>query len=218
MISYMQANGLNVIKVIVPTKRSQRLDAAIMQLRDKGFDVSEVNKDNLAVSLDSLLAYPLLSLGFPHIVPKRIFEKHPLAINVHPTLLPKYRGPSSGAYILMNGEEKSGSTVHLMVDEVDKGAIVLQREVPFSPFDTIRSMQQKVYRIEPKLVVDAINQIDQCAPLVELNEEESSLYPKKRFQKILKLIQQRRLLNLLMKYELVTLRAFQRTFFIMGRK
>lgn len=180
VISYMQANGLNVIKVIVPTKRSQRLDEAIMHLRDKGFDVSEVNKDNLAVRLDSLLAYPLLSLGFPHIVPKSIFEKHPLALNVHPTLLPKYRGPSSGAYILMNGEEKSGSTVHLMVDEVDKGAIVLQREVPLSPFDTLRSMQQKVYRIEPKLVVDAINQINQCAPLVEQNEEEASLYPKKR--------------------------------------
>jgi methionyl-tRNA formyltransferase len=180
VISYMQANGFNVIKVIVPAKRSQRLDEAVIHLRDKEFDVSEVIKDNLAASLNSLSAYPLLSLGFPHIVPKEVFEKHPLALNVHPTLLPKYRGPSSGAYILINGEEKSGSTVHLMVDEVDKGPILLQREVALSPFDTVRSMQQKVYGIEPQLVVDAIELLHRGGQIKEQDEDEASIYPKPR--------------------------------------
>lgn len=197
VISHMRTKGLRIKKVIVPQRRSQGLDEAVAQLIEKDFDLIEVNKRNLAERLGSLSSFQLLSLGFPYIVPRELLGRHPIALNVHPTLLPKYRGPSTGAYILINGEEKSGSTVHLMVEEIDKGAIVLQREVPLSPFDTIRSMQRKVYSIEPQLVVDAIERIHQGAPFVEQNEEEASVYPSLRRPEDSKIDPSRPLLDLI---------------------
>lgn len=218
VISHMQAKGLTIIKVIVPVKRSQRLDEATIQLKDKGFDVVEVSKSNLAECLDSLSAYALISLGFPYIIARENFEKHPLALNVHPTLLPKYRGPSSGAYILINGEEKSGSTVHLMTEKVDKGAIVLQREVPISPFDTIISMQQKVYRIEPQLVIDAIEKVNQCATFVEQNENDASFYPKLRKPEDSQIDPLRPLLYLINEIRACDPKNFPAFFFYHGQK
>ena len=176
----MIKSGLSILKVIIPKKKNQKLEEAAAFLRDLGLDLVEAGKKNIEDCLAPYTDYPILSLGFPLIIPKSVFEKHPLALNVHPTLLPKYRGISSGAYIIINGEKKSGSTVHVMTEEADKGEIVLQREVPLSPFDTIRSMQKKVYSIEPQLVVDAIEQINQGIPFIEQNEAEASSFPKPR--------------------------------------
>ena len=180
VISEMIQYGLSVGKVIVPQRKSQKLEEATAFIKNLGLDIVEVTKKNLEECLAPFSADPLLSLGFPLIIPKRVYEKHPLALNVHPTLLPSYRGPSSGAYIIINGEQKSGSTVHLMTEDADKGAIVLQREVALTPFDTIRSMQRKVYEIEPQLVVDAINMVQQGASFVTQNESESSTYSRVR--------------------------------------
>jgi methionyl-tRNA formyltransferase len=56
----------------------------------------------------------------------------------------------------MNNETETGSTVHLMDEGMDTGAIVLQRRVALSRFDTVRSCQSKTYAIEPRLVLDAL--------------------------------------------------------------
>jgi methionyl-tRNA formyltransferase len=66
----------------------------------------------------------LISLGFPYLIPRTVYSSFKVAINIHPTLLPRYRGPTSGAYILLNDEAYSGATVHYLVEEADKGDIV----------------------------------------------------------------------------------------------
>ena len=177
ILPYMRENGISIRKVIIPKKRSSKLDKAVDYLSYHDFDLIESSKDNLAETLDLFTSFPLLSIGFPYVFPNQIFEKHPLALNLHPTLLPKYRGPSSGAYILINGEVKSGSTVHLIVKDVDQGPIILQREVALTPFDSLRSMQRKVYSIEPELVVDAIKSLQHGVSTTEQDQQSSSIYP-----------------------------------------
>ena len=107
-------------------------------------------------------------------------SKHPIALNIHPTRLPKYRGPASGAYILINGDSISGSTVHLMDKKADAGAIIIQNSVELTPFDTLRSMQSKVYRAEPSLIVEALEKLEHGQNLEIQNEDEASSYPKIR--------------------------------------
>lgn len=166
--------------MLVPQRRSQRLDEAVAQLIDEDFDLVEVSKQNLAAYLDPLSTYPLLSLGFPYIVPKELFERHPLALNVHPTLLPRYRGPTTGAYILMNNEQESGSTVHYMTELMDRGDIVAQSRVALTPFETLRSLQRKVYSREPDLVMEALAALENGAEVQLQDENLASEFPKKR--------------------------------------
>lgn len=65
------------------------------------------------------------------------------AINVHPSLLPKYRGPNPYFWTIKNHEEISGVTFHLMTSEYDKGAILAQEEVKIYPSDTGKSLKQR---------------------------------------------------------------------------
>lgn len=58
------------------------------------------------------------------------------AINCHPSLLPRYRGPNPYAQTIMAGETKTGVTFHLIDETFDAGAILHQKEIPIMPFDT----------------------------------------------------------------------------------
>ncbi len=86
-----------------------------------------------------------------------------------------------GAYIIINNENESGSTVHFMEEGIDTGAIILQRKVPLTRFDTVRSMQRKVYSIEPDLIAEALELLKnrEFKPQVQ-DETQATIYPKWR--------------------------------------
>ena len=77
-------------------------------------------------------------------------------INVHPSLLPKYKGLNAVEQALESGDKKTGCTVHYVNDELDGGEIILQEEVPIMPNDDIKSLtkaiQRKEYYILPKAI------------------------------------------------------------------
>ena len=179
-INEISKSGIHVKMVIVPKKQSIKLKKDILGLKKAGSKIIEVGKKNIAEVLEAHTDSLLLTIGFPYIVPKSVFSKHPMALNVHPTLLPKYRGAMSGAYVLINNEKYSGSTVHIMTDEADKGAIVSQIKVELSPFDTLRSMQRKVYSLESRLIFDSISKLEEGIKPKDQDENLSSMYPKLR--------------------------------------
>lgn len=74
-----------------------------------------------------------MTATFDQIIPEKIFKlaiKN--AVNVHPSLLPKYRGPSPTGWAIINGEKTSGVTIHELSSEIDAGDIFLQLEMPIS--------------------------------------------------------------------------------------
>lgn len=152
--------GYRVAAVIAPRKTTPRLDASLTALREANFVVQATDRAGLS---EVLLPWGrrdlLLSIGFPYLLPQAVLDRFALCLNVHPTLLPRYRGPTSGSYILMNNESTSGVTVHLIDEGMDTGAIVHQVSVPLSRFDTIRSLQRKVYAVEPDAVVSALQRL-----------------------------------------------------------
>lgn len=83
-------------------------------------------------------------------------------INVHPSLLPKYRGPNPYLQAIKHMEKESGVTFHLMDETFDTGAILLQKKVEILPTDTGKELREK---IAPK-AREGI-----CELLTELNEE-----------------------------------------------
>ena len=95
--------------------------------------------------------------GWMKIISPQFIEAFPRKIiNVHPSLLPKYKGLNAVQQALDSGDEVTGCTVHYVTEELDSGEIILQSEVPILPEDTLESLtkviQQREYDILPRAI------------------------------------------------------------------
>ena len=80
-------------------------------------------------------------------------------INVHPSLLPKYKGLHAVEQAMEAGEEVTGCTVHYVNEELDGGEIIKQGEVPIMPDDTVESLTKAIQRMEYGILPAAIEEI-----------------------------------------------------------
>jgi phosphoribosylglycinamide formyltransferase 1 len=80
-------------------------------------------------------------------------------INIHPSLLPAYKGTHVHERVIAAGEKKTGCTVHYVVPELDSGPIVLQAEVPVLLTDTPDSLAARVLAEEHRLYTEALKMI-----------------------------------------------------------
>jgi phosphoribosylglycinamide formyltransferase-1 len=78
-------------------------------------------------------------------------------VNIHPSLLPKYRGLETHARAIAAGEQMSGCSVHLVTEELDAGEILGQSEVKIMPNDTVQSLEQRVLAAEHQLYPRVLN-------------------------------------------------------------
>ena len=183
VIERLHSEGIDIRLILSPSNQTSKLKNIVARLHNLKIPICIISRDELADVLSPRQDCHLLSVGFPYIIPKSIYSQHQLALNIHPTLLPKYRGPTTGAYILLNNETESGSTVHYLEEEADKGDVITQSFVVLTPFDTLRSLQRKVYALEPELIMDALRKLDLGYLPVPQEESNSSNYPKKRTPK-----------------------------------
>lgn len=173
-------SNLNVAAIIVPKKYDLSLGACINRIELlTDLKIVETSFSDLHKTLQIYRGGNLLSIGFPYLVMKASLDLFQVAINVHPTLLPKYRGPNSGAHVIANGEEESGSTVHFMTENADEGEIIAQQSIPLTKFDTTKSMQRKIYEIEPDLVLTAINALSLDKTFFRQMESEATSFKKR---------------------------------------
>ena len=80
-------------------------------------------------------------------------------INVHPSLLPKYKGLNVVERAMEAGDEVTGCTVHYVNEELDGGEIILQGEVPILPEDDVKSLTKAIQRMEYAILPAAIQQL-----------------------------------------------------------
>ena len=80
-------------------------------------------------------------------------------LNIHPSLLPKYKGLNTHQRVISNNEKYSGCTVHFVNYRLDSGKIILQKKVKISKFDTAKSLAKKILIQEHKLYPKAISKI-----------------------------------------------------------
>ena len=80
-------------------------------------------------------------------------------LNIHPSLLPKYKGLQSHERAIQNKEKYSGCTVHLVNSKLDSGKIILQKKVKLSKKETPSSLQKKILKHEHILYPRAISKI-----------------------------------------------------------
>jgi methionyl-tRNA formyltransferase len=103
---------------------------------ERSIPVVEVGALVSARTLEALAAFQpdvICVACFPQRLPRALLTLPPLGcLNLHPSLLPAYRGPSPGFWVLRNGEPYTGVTIHLMDEHLDTGDILLQQafEIP----------------------------------------------------------------------------------------
>ena len=77
-------------------------------------------------------------------------------LNIHPSLLPKYKGLNTHKRAIQNRDKYSGATVHIVNDKLDTGKIILQKKVKILKSDSGKSLEKKVLKIEHKIYPKAI--------------------------------------------------------------
>lgn len=103
--------------------------------------------------------------GFMRILSKsfiRHFENR--ILNIHPSLLPKYKGLNAQEQALKAGETMSGCTVHFVVEELDSGPIILQKQVPIYSSDTVEKLSDRILVQEHLVYPEAIKQVIKGVP------------------------------------------------------
>jgi methionyl-tRNA formyltransferase len=87
----------------------------------------------------------LLSIYYPYIINNAVLGCVDFrAMNLHPSLLPEYKGCFSAPWVIINGEKQAGITYHYITAEIDKGNIILQSGLIISPDDTGYSLYHKL--------------------------------------------------------------------------
>jgi phosphoribosylglycinamide formyltransferase-1 len=79
-------------------------------------------------------------------------------INIHPSLLPKYRGLDTHARALEAGDQVSGCSVHIVTEELDAGEVLGQAEVPIFSGDTPAALEERVLAAEHQLYPNVLNE------------------------------------------------------------
>ena len=101
--------------------------------------------------------------GFMRILSKNFIKKFKGKIlNIHPSLLPKYKGLNTHRRVLINNEKYSGCTVHLVSSKLDSGKIILQKKIKIDKNENAKSLSKKILIQEHSLYPKAITKILNC--------------------------------------------------------
>ena len=101
------------------------------------------------------------------------------AINIHSSFLPAYRGACPEFWVMRNGAQETGVSIHLLNEEFDKGDIIVQGKVPISPRDTVGVLLYRIASTSSKLLIQVLTECKKGNVLtgVSQNEQDASNAP-----------------------------------------
>jgi phosphoribosylglycinamide formyltransferase 1 len=123
-------------------------------------DVDKQQYDHvLSGAIEKLGAGTIALAGFMRILsPWFVNEWAGRILNIHPSLLPKYRGLDTHGRALDAGDKVSGCSVHVVTEELDAGAVLGQAQVAIEPGDTPASLEKRVLAAEHRLYPQVLNE------------------------------------------------------------
>ncbi|MDO4988013.1 MAG: formyltransferase [Synergistes sp.] len=126
------------------------------------------------LSLDPEL---VLSFYYRALIPKPVLDAPRLgSFNIHGALLPKYRGRACVNWAVLNGETKTGATLHVMTEKADRGDIAAQKEVEISFTDTAHDVFMKVAYAARDIIADNISALEEGKVSLTPQDESQATY------------------------------------------
>ena len=132
-------------------KRADRLGINSIRIASK-------DEDDIIKIFDVYNVDLVVMAGWMRVVSKKFckaFEGR--LINLHPSLLPKYKGLNAIEQAMASGDSETGCTVHFVTEELDSGAIIKQQQVPILPGDTPETLHRAIQQAEHYLLPLVIN-------------------------------------------------------------
>jgi phosphoribosylglycinamide formyltransferase 1 len=139
-------------------ERSQRLGVPAVLLNHREYATREALDQTIVEVLRSYQIEWVIMAGWMRIVTAVLIDAFPKRIlNIHPSLLPSFKGGKAIEQAFSSGVKITGCTVHYVVPEVDSGAILMQSAVPILPEDQLSDLQQRIQRQEHVIYPVAIS-------------------------------------------------------------
>ena len=161
--SKQKKTPISINLIISNNKKARGLDfAKIFKIQKK---IYNFKKDNLAekkilLELKKKQITLICLAGFMKILSKKFIKNFKGKIlNIHPSLLPKYKGLNTHERVIKNNEKYSGCTVHYVNYKLDSGKIILQKKIIIKKNDTPKTLARRVLIEEHKLYPKAISKI-----------------------------------------------------------
>ncbi len=144
--------------------------------RQNGIPVAapaDVRDPSLARALKKLRPDLILSVFYRQILPRELLAVPRVgAVNIHPSLLPKYRGRAPLNWAIIQGEKKTGVTLHHMSEKADAGDIIDQIEFEIEPDDTIATLYEKAGKASRRILRANLSRVlERSASRAPQNEE-----------------------------------------------
>ena len=154
---------ISINLIISNTKKAKGLKYAKQYNIEKKVLNFNNNKINEKKNLDFLIKKEINFIclaGFMKILSKNFIKRFKgKIINIHPSLLPKYKGLNIHKRVINNNENISGCSVHYVTAKLDSGKIIMQKKIKISKKDTAISLRKKILKKEHKLYPAAIRKI-----------------------------------------------------------
>ena len=161
--SKIKKSPISVNLIISNTNKAKGLNFANQfKIRKKIFNYKNVKlaEKKTLILLEKEKIKLICLAGFMKILSKDFIKKFDgKIINIHPSLLPKYKGLNTHAKAINNKDKFAGCTVHYVTAKLDSGKTILQKKVKIAPRDNFTSLAKKVLKQEHKLYPAAIIKI-----------------------------------------------------------
>ena len=118
--------------------------------------IEHEDEDLMIMTLKAMDVDLIILAGYMRILSKKFVDSFDKIINVHPSLLPKYKGLNTVQRALDAGDTVVGCTVHYVTEELDSGDIIYQGLVDVEPNDTVKTLTRKIQRQEYSILPEAI--------------------------------------------------------------
>jgi methionyl-tRNA formyltransferase len=182
ILEHLIKNGFNVVGVVTqpdkPRGRGRKVAPtpvkAVAEKHEVPFIQPEsINKKEALEFLRSVRPDVIIVASYGKILGEKVLSLPRLGCyNIHPSLLPKYRGASPIQRVLENGEERTGVTIYKMVRELDAGPIALQREISIDPFETFDQLEKRLIELSKEMSIEFLEKLK--VGDIELKEQDHS--------------------------------------------
>jgi len=143
-------------KIITPPPVKQ----VITNLKAQSAIFQPENLSDVKSQLSKVNCQIFIVAAYAQIIPKEILEIPRLGtIGVHPSLLPKYRGPTPIQTAILNGEEKTGVTLFLMDEKMDHGPIISSEKLVMSNEETTETLTKKLAELGAELLIEILRKL-----------------------------------------------------------
>ena len=157
-------NSLYKVKIVISNKKKVKGLIIAEKTNIKSYVIDFTKSKKLGIKVLTILKKNNIRLiclaGFMKILPAYFIKLYSgKIINIHPSLLPKYKGLNTHKRVILNDEKFTGCTVHYVNKFLDSGKTIFQKKVRITKKDTVGSVRKKVLKIEHVIYPKAIEKV-----------------------------------------------------------